>query len=61
MMSRLAHDFFASSPVLALPVIALVIFTTVFVGISIKAFRMSKLEADAHASLPLQEDGHGQG
>ena len=60
-MGRMAREFFAASPVLALPVFALVVFTVVFVAISIRAMRMKQQDAEACASLPLVEDGHGQG
>jgi hypothetical protein len=55
-MSRMATDFFAQSPVLAFPVLALLIFCCVFVLVVLKTARTAKPEIDARAKLPLSED-----
>ncbi len=53
------REFFANSPVLALPVLSLVIFITVFAGIVVRTMRRRPSEFDGVASLPLQtEAGH---
>lgn len=54
-MSRMATDFFAQSPVLALPLIALIIFAAVFVAIVIRTMRLPSAVTDANAKLPLSE------
>ncbi len=54
-MSRMATDFFAQSPVLMLPLIALIVFATVFVAIVIRTMRMPTALTDANARLPLSE------
>jgi hypothetical protein len=55
-MSRMAMEFFARSPVLALPIIALLIFASVFVVIVVRAMRMPHLAIESDARLPLRED-----
>ncbi len=54
MTGYMAREFFAMSPVLWLPVVALVIFATLFVVLSVRALRMR--DADERAHLVL-EDG----
>lgn len=56
-MSRMAADFFAQSPVLALPILALLIFSAVFVAVVLRTARAPKDAIDARARLPLMEDG----
>jgi cbb3-type cytochrome oxidase subunit 3 len=55
-MSRFAAEFFAQSPVLLFPLIALVLFFIVFLAVVIRAMRMKKSEADQYAHLPLTEE-----
>jgi hypothetical protein len=55
-MSRIAADFFASSPVLFLPLLALALFLVVFLGACVAAFRLPKSEASRRASLPLAKE-----
>ncbi len=55
-MSRFAAEFFARSPVLLYPLIALVLFFTVFVVVVIRVMRMKASEADRYAHLPLEEE-----
>jgi hypothetical protein len=57
-MSRMAMEFFARSPVLALPIIALLIFSAVFIAIVVRAARMPRLTVESDARLPLEEDTH---
>ncbi len=57
-MRAIASDFFAASPVLMLPVIALVLFLLVFVGACVRAYRLPAAEANRRAQLPLTKDDH---
>lgn len=54
MTGYMAREFFAMSPVLILPVIALLIFAVLFVVLSVRALRMEDAEERAHLAL---EDG----
>lgn len=56
-MRFMVSDFFARSPALLGPVIALVLFMIVFVAASIYALRTQREKNDRMALLPLQEDG----
>lgn len=61
-MSRLAYDFFSQSPMLLLPLAALLIFFIVFVAIVYRVYRMKTADVDRFARLPLDEgseDQHG--
>ena len=53
-MRDLAHDFFAASPVMAAPLVALVLFVIVFVLVSIRVMRTRKGDADRAAHLVLE-------
>jgi len=55
-MSRFAAEFFAQSPALLYPVIALVLFFTVFLVVVIRVMRMKASEADHYARIPLEEE-----
>lgn len=55
-MSRFASEFFEHSPVLLFPVIALVLFFTVFLVVIVRVMRMKTSEADECARIPLQEE-----
>lgn len=55
MLSSIAAEFFGRSPVLALPVIALVLFVAVFVATSVRALLTRKRDVAQLASLPLSE------
>jgi hypothetical protein len=59
MLSALASDFFASSPLLVLPVIALVLFLCTFTLASWSALRRKPTELDPIARLPLGDDETG--
>lgn len=51
------HEFFAKSPLLALPILALVIFVAVFALIVLRTFGKKEREAASAASLlPLEDD-----
>ncbi len=56
-MSKLLYPMFERSPLLALPIIALLIFMVVFVLVAIRALRQSRTEVDSMARLPLDDDG----
>lgn len=56
MLGWFASDFFARSPMLIYPVIALGIFMTVFVSVSLRALFKPKTEIERLANLPLSED-----
>ena len=55
-MSRFAAEFFAQSPALLYPIIALVLFFTVFLVVIIRVIRMKSSEADYNARIPLQDE-----
>jgi len=55
-MSRFASEFFAQSPALLYPVIALVLFFTIFLVVVVRVMRMSAAEADHNARIPLEEE-----
>ena len=55
-MSRFAAEFFAQSPALLYPVVALVLFFTVFLVVVIRVMRMKASEADRHARIPFEEE-----
>ena len=60
MISWLASDYFAQSPVLALPVIALLVFMAVFTAMAIKAWRLSDGEIAELSMKPLGDDARPQ-
>lgn len=57
-MKRMAEEFFASSPVLALPVVAMLLFFAVFTLVVIRTMRTQSAAFDGRAALPLEEDTH---
>jgi len=62
MLTSIASDFFAKSPLLALPVIAMAIFMTVFTLGAVRTFRTDKKKLDEVANLPFaheEEVRHG--
>lgn len=62
-MSRFASEFFAQSPVLILPLIALLIFVGIFLFFTIQVLRMKTTDVERFARLPLEEseeENHGQ-
>jgi len=59
MMRLISSEFFARSPVLIFPVLALGLFFAVFVLISLRALLTQREEMDAAARLPLNDgDSH---
>lgn len=52
-MRLIAMDYFARSPLLAYPVLALAIFMGIFLMISVRAVLTQKNECDDLARLPL--------
>ena len=55
-MRQFASEFFEQSPMLLLPVIALVLFFIVFLVVVIRVMRMKPSEADHCARIPLEEE-----
>ncbi len=55
-MSAMASDFFGASPLLMLPVLALLIFTTVFAFSRVRAIRLGKRRANAMAQMAIEDD-----
>jgi hypothetical protein len=58
-MSRMAESFFAASPLLVLPIVAMVIFGAVFLVITARAIRTPNDEIEKRRAMPLEEDHHG--
>jgi hypothetical protein len=56
MLSLFASDLLEKSPVLAFPIVALVIFVAVFTLVAIRAMRMKKSDVRRLASMPLAPD-----
>jgi hypothetical protein len=50
-------DLLAHSPLLALPLAALVLFFVVFVLVTVRALTRSKADVAREAALPLAEEG----
>ena len=55
MLSLVARDFFLRSPVLVLPIAALLLFLTAFVATTLKALLTRKREITRLAALPIDE------
>jgi cbb3-type cytochrome oxidase subunit 3 len=55
-MKWIVSDFFARSPALLGPVVALVLFMFVFAAVAVHALRTQKADHDRMARLPLKED-----
>ena len=55
MLRQLSADYFARSPLLIYPVLALAIFMAVFLLVSVRALRARREEIDRMASLPLSD------
>lgn len=56
MISWLASDFFSQSPVLALPVVALLLFMVLFTVMAVRAMRLPASEVQSLAELPMSRD-----
>lgn len=55
MLSMMAKGFFMDSPLIFFPVLALVIFMTVFTAITIRTLRSSRESLQHVAGLPLDD------
>lgn len=55
MMRLLTAEYFAKSPVLILPIIALFLFLAVFVGVALRTYSRKKEDFDALSKMPLDE------
>jgi hypothetical protein len=55
MLSQLASEFFARSPLLAWPVFALGIFLCVFVSVSVRALCSRREDLQRLAALPIDD------
>jgi len=52
-VNTIARQFFADSPVIALPIVALLLFFAVFVLVTVRALRAPRADVDALARIPL--------
>ena len=52
-MSAIARQFFADSPVILFPIIALLLFLFVFVFVTVRALRARREDIDALARIPF--------
>jgi hypothetical protein len=59
MLGYMASEFFASSPVLLLPIIALGLFVVAFTVLTVRTMRRPRAEIDALAALPLDGEEIG--
>jgi hypothetical protein len=55
MLSQLSADYFARSPVLAYPILALGLFLLVFIVVSLRAALRAPSEIERMAQLPLHD------
>ena len=56
MLSALASEFFAASPLMVLPVLALLLFVCVFTAATWRTVRRKPSELEPIARLPLGDD-----
>jgi hypothetical protein len=56
MLSALASEFFASSPLMMLPIVSLILFLCVFTAATWRALRRKPVELEPIARLPLDDD-----
>lgn len=54
MLNLMAMSYFQKSPLLLFPLIALVLFLTVFIIVTVRAMRASPSSFDATSRLPLE-------
>ena len=52
-MGWFVKDFFATSPMLAFPIVALLIFVGVFVALTVRVMRLPRADVDAMARLAV--------
>jgi hypothetical protein len=57
-MSRFISELFDKSPLLALPILSLVIFVTVFALVTIRVVKKGKRGFDDVSKLPLDPEDH---
>ena len=57
MMSDMARDFFSHNPLLAGPLIAMLLFTAVFAAAVVRVVRAKREHVDRMAQLPLEGEG----
>lgn len=55
-MSRFASELFAQSPALMYPLLALLLFFVVFVGVVVRVARMKRSDAEKRARIPLEDE-----
>jgi hypothetical protein len=55
-MSRIAADFFASSPLMAAPQIAMLLFFAIFVAVCVRVARTRARDWDTVARLALDDE-----
>jgi hypothetical protein len=55
MLSQLAGEYFARSPLMMLPAFALFVFIAVFVGVSVRAFAARSEHMQRMAALPIAD------
>jgi len=60
MLSWFAGDFFAKSPMLAAPLVALAIFVTVFAVVTVRALFTNGRRIEELSRLPLEDDSNGR-
>lgn len=60
-MRAMAADFFARSPVMAAPVVAMLLFLAVFIAVAIRVFLTNRSEFSKVERLPLDGDGPLEG
>jgi hypothetical protein len=60
MLSFMAMDFFAKSPVLSLPILSLGLFMSAFAFVSVRAVLTDKKSLDTLASMPLDDSATAQ-
>ena len=55
-MSTIAMQFFADSPVILYPILALLLFLVVFVSITVRVLRARREDLDALARIPFGDE-----
>lgn len=60
-MRDIAHGFFENSPAMAGPLVALLLFFTVFVAVSIRVLRKPASDWERDAALPLSANDRPHG
>lgn len=56
MLSTLVTELLTGSPLLALPVLAMLVFLGVFLAVGVRAVRLGRADVDRMARLPLEAD-----